>query len=73
MGAAASASGTAATSDGIGGDDADLSSSEGEIGLEFNMEHDGWGSETEEGRAKWSGTSCVFICDAQKAVFGFRG
>jgi len=37
-------------------DDGDLSSSEGEVGLEYNMEHDGWGNETEDGRAKWRGT-----------------
>ena len=47
----------AGPAEGFGDDgDCDLSSSEGEVGLEYNMEHDGWGTETEDGRAKWRGT-----------------
>jgi hypothetical protein len=37
-------------------DHPDLSSSEGEIGLEHNIEHDSWGSETEEQEKKWEST-----------------
>ena len=37
----------------------DVSSSEGEVGLEYNMEFDSWGTNTDEDDVKWNMvTSC---------------
>jgi hypothetical protein len=54
-------------------DHPDLSSSEGEIGLEHNIEHDSWGSETEEQEKKWESTweAGLSVCCCSRTYCSF--